>query len=179
MVKIIPINMICAMDLSQGIGFNQNLPWHLPEDLAHFRVLTTQARPLSQNAVIMGRKTWESLPNSVRPLPNRFNVVLTHSDIDLPSNALKADSIDTALTQLASKADIDSIFIIGGGRVYQECILRAEVQTLYLTIVENIFDCDTFFPEYKSNFNRFSITPSRLSKSGIGYHFESWKRKDS
>lgn len=76
----LPINIIVAMDSRGGIGKNGALPWHIPEDLKYFQTMTTKTiDPTKQNAIVMGRKVWESLPAKWRPLKNRLNVVLSNS----------------------------------------------------------------------------------------------------
>ena len=86
----IPFSLIVAMDSQNGIGKNGQLPWHLPADLKHFKEITCTVRdPKKQNVVLMGRKTWDSIPEKFRPLPGRINVVLTrHPDLKFPLGVL-------------------------------------------------------------------------------------------
>ena len=125
------IKLIVATDLSRGIGKANQLPWHLPEDLAHFKKLTTS------HSIIMGRNTYDSIG---RPLPNRQNIVITRNNDWYKEGVDVANSLDDALKQ----AKDTEIFIIGGGQIYQQALPHA--QHLYITQIEDNFACDTFFP---------------------------------
>ena len=74
-----PFSIVVAIDSQHGIGKNNDLPWHLPADLKHFKFITTNSAVGKRNVVVMGRKTWDSIPEKFRPLPNRTNVVLSKS----------------------------------------------------------------------------------------------------
>lgn len=130
------LSLIVAKSSNNVIGTNGKLPWHLPEDLDRFKRLTTG------HTVIMGRKTWESLPDSVRPLPDRKNVVLTRNKFYEASGATVVHSIESALM-----LDTPSphIFCIGGGSLYGQLINYAT--HLLLTKVHVEIEGDTFFPE--------------------------------
>lgn len=127
------VSIIVATDECGAIGKDNNLLWHLPNDMKHFRELTTG------HTVIMGRKTFESLPKGA--LPNRKNIVLTSSDKQY-ENCLVYHSLSSALKACEGE---DEIFIIGGGHVYREALDMAD--KLYVTFVHHRFpDADTFFP---------------------------------
>ncbi len=146
-------SLIVAYDQNRGIGLNGTLPWRIPADLAHFKSITTKtAVPSKRNAVIMGRVTWESLPPSFKPLPNRLNIVLSHQTLALPEGVLSASSLEAALSLSASQSDIESVFIIGGGKLYQNALQHPDLKTLYITQIHGIYDCDTFFPEIPDRF---------------------------
>ena len=95
-----PYNIIVVADFNSGIGKNGMLPWHLPGDMRHFKELTITAQSKSKkNAVIMGRKTWESIPEKFRPLKKRINSVLTRNNAtSFPRGVIKAMSLNEALT---------------------------------------------------------------------------------
>lgn len=146
------LSFIVAMDLENGIGKNNGLPWRLPSDLKRFKSLTMG------HHLIMGRKTYESIG---RPLPGRISIVITRNpealqkvnegqtaQIPLPLTDLRAplvfvSSLDQAL-QSAQINDEDEVFIIGGGEVFR--LALAKVDRIYLTTVQAHLDCDTFFP---------------------------------
>lgn len=135
------INIIVAIARNNEIGRNGDLLWHIPEDLRHFKTLT-QGHP-----VIMGRKTWESLPK--RPLPGRLNIVITRQSGYSAPGAMTAPSLAEALNLSKSdtfpKAD-QELFIIGGGQLYKEALPLADV--LEITHIEaDAPDADTFFPD--------------------------------
>lgn len=135
------ISIICAIGQNLAIGKNNQLLWNISEDLQHFKKIT------EGHAIIMGRKTFESIG---RPLPNRLNIILTHSPFKVQAGVLFASSLEEAL-KLASEDEKEEIFIIGGGQVYQEAMSLAD--KLYLTIVEDSPEADTYFPDY-SAFNK-------------------------
>ena len=125
--------ILAAVAANRVIGINNTLPWHLPEDLKHFKSLTLG------HIVVMGRRTFESIG---RPLPGRTNVVLTsRPDLILPGVVI-AGSIHDVLDQFAN--DPRSLFVIGGAQVYQESLPLC--QRLYLTEIQQSFTGDTFFP---------------------------------
>lgn len=141
-------DVVVAHDLNQGIGINNTLPWHCKADMSYFKALTTDAKGSQENTVIMGRKTWESIPDKFRPLPGRKNIVLSKSQPTI-EGAIVASSLDDAL----EKAEAESnIFVIGGGQLYQEAIQHIECNTLHVTKIFSTFECDAHFPDY-SNFN--------------------------
>lgn len=127
------ISIIVAMGKNRVIGKNGKLPWHIPEDLKHFKKVTFG------HAVIMGRKTFESIG---RPLPGRRNIIVTRNASFRPAGVTVAHSVDEAL----SVAGAENAFIIGGAELYQQSLDRAD--RLYLTLVEGEFDGDTFFPSF-------------------------------
>ena len=133
------ISIIVAVADDLAIGKDNGLLCHIPGDLKRFKELTTG------HTVIMGRKTLESLPNG--PLPNRRNIVITHSPETLPEGCVSAVSLDDAI---AKGAEDDEIFIIGGGQIYSQAIAKADM--LYLTCIHSAFpDADTFFTEYNAS----------------------------
>ena len=128
------ISIIVAISDDYGIGKNNELLWHISEDLKRFKKLT------SGNAVIMGKKTWESLPR--RPLPGRKNIVLTDDPNESIENSVTAYSIDDALDKCGPA---EEIFIIGGGSIYRQFMPIAD--RLFITHVHKKAPADIFFPE--------------------------------
>lgn len=128
------VGLVWAQAANGVIGADGTLPWHLPEDLARFKALTTGS------TVVMGRATWESLPASVRPLPGRRNVVLTRQPGWEAPGAVVAGSLEEAL----AGADGD-VWVIGGGSVYRHALPRAD--RLVVTELERPFPGDTYAPE--------------------------------
>ncbi len=140
-------SIIVAMDKNWGIGKRGQLPWHVSADMKHFAEITKQIdQPDRQNAVIMGRKTWESLPDKYKPLPGRVNVVLTRDNAyETHSLVVKANSLDEAL-KIAAQMKVEKVFVIGGGQIFEHAIAHPNCRKLYVTEVQHTFDCDTFFP---------------------------------
>lgn len=131
------IALIAAMDRHHVIGKKNQLPWHLPNDLKRFKELTTG------HAILMGRKTWESIG---RPLPNRRNIVLSRrEDLDLPDGVQQVKTTEEALALLAGER---MLFVIGGGEVYEQFLPLAD--ELFLTEVHtDVAGGDAFFPRLK------------------------------
>lgn len=128
------ISIIVAIAKNSAIGRNNELLWHLPADLKRFKRLT------SGHCVLMGKKTWESLP--VRPLPGRKNIILTDNPDDCFNCSHTAFSIDEALAQCK---ECEEIFVIGGGSVYRQFMEIAD--RLLITWVDRDYEADTWFPE--------------------------------
>ncbi|MFC5271932.1 dihydrofolate reductase [Adhaeribacter terreus] len=128
------IALVVAMAENNVIGKNNQLIWHLPADLKHFKNLT------SGHPIIMGRKTYESIG---KPLPNRTNIVITRQEDYKPEGVLVAHSLSEGL-MLAQQLDTN-IFVIGGAEIYKQAMFLAD--TIYLTEVHHEFEGDTFFPE--------------------------------
>lgn len=129
------LSAIAAMDENRTIGYKNRLPWHLPADLKHFKMLT------SHHPILMGRKTFESIG---KPLPNRTNIILTRDNQYHAPDCIVVTALDQAL-EAAQQTQTDEIFIIGGAEIYQQ--LLPHIQRLYLTIVHHSFTGDAFFPE--------------------------------
>lgn len=129
------IALIAAIAANNCIGKNNSIPWHLPDDLKHFKALTVH------KVVVMGRKTWESLPEKFRPLPERKNVVITRrSDLVFPPEVAAYQTPEAALENYKN----EDVFIIGGAEMYAQTIDRADM--LYITHVHRQVDGDAFFP---------------------------------
>jgi dihydrofolate reductase len=126
------ISLIVATGENWVIGLNNQMPWHLPADLAYFKKTTTG------HAVVMGRKTFESIG---RPLPNRTNIILTRDQGFQAEGCQVIHSLETAL-QYSQQEDL---FIIGGAQVYEQFLPHAS--RVYLTFIDQSFTGDTFFPE--------------------------------
>lgn len=134
---ILKKTIIAAIDQEKAIGKNGEIPWHYPEDLKHFKEKTTG------HPVIMGRKTFESLPVDYRPLPERTNIVLTRSDMDKEGVEI-AKSFQKAYR--IARDHGEEAFIIGGASVYEQALPQAD--RMILTEVKKEVDGDTFFPEF-------------------------------
>ena len=192
----IPFDMIVACDRNNGIGINNQLPWRLPADMKYFRELTIGSKHQKEvaasvreklskeasterdrNAVIMGRKTWHSIPDKFKPLADRLNIVLTRNrDYQLPGNVRSSSSLDDAL-EIAACEHSSDIFLIGGSHIYTEGLAHTSCRRLYITQVLASFDCDVFFPIYKDRFHLASQSEPR-EENGIKYRWEVYDRKD-
>lgn len=169
-------SIIAAADERMGIGLNNNLPWKLKGDLKYFSEVTTNAAPGKMNAVIMGRKTWESLPGFARPLKGRLNVVLSRSENALPSGVMGGRSLDDAFQKLAARGDLDLVFIIGGASLYAQAINHPGCESVYLTNVKGDFNCDAFFPFIPDVIFKKVSESKEQEENGIKYRFAVYKR---
>ncbi|GMF32380.1 unnamed protein product [Phytophthora lilii] len=177
--------VVAALEASGGIGQRQQIPWRLPSDLKRFRALTTApAAAAAQHAVIMGRKTWESLPPKVRPMPKRFNVVLTRDASfrqrqDVPDTVGVAASFREALELVQQQGDkVDQVFVIGGGAVYAEALAYPGCNKVHLTRVNGDFECDAYFPLEQLQQNFHVTQESEVQEeNGVQFQFVEWERK--
>ena len=124
------LTILAACSKNNVIGINNELPWHLPEDLKRFKSITTGKN------VLMGRKTYQSIG---RPLPNRTNIVLTRDENFKPDGVLTYNNINDI------KSKFDDIIVIGGEEIYKQLLNDSDV--IELTLIEKEFDGDAFFPE--------------------------------
>ena len=140
--------VVVAVDEEMGIGRAGGLPWRLARDMQRFREITlSSAVPGCRNVVIMGRKTWDSLPGKFRPLPDRLNIVITsQADLALPEGVVRSSSLDQALNIAGEKTLVGDVFVIGGAKVFAEAILHRDCERLYVTHISGTFSCDVFFP---------------------------------
>lgn len=164
-------SIIAAADQEMGIGVNNTLPWRLPGDLQYFSDVTTEASEGMRNAVIMGRKTWESLPEKHRPLKGRLNVVLSRGTVNLPENVLLEHSLDEALQRVNDLDGIEHIFVIGGANIYAQAIEHPQCEKIYLTEVLNTFACDAFFPSFSEDDFPLLSRSKKYNENALEYCF--------
>jgi dihydrofolate reductase len=160
------ITLIAAVEVNLGIGLNGQLLCHLPEDLAHFQK-TTKGFP-----VIMGRKTWQSLPSKLK---GRTNIVLSSQSLSLPEGVFQCRYLGEALS-LAQKINPKEQFIIGGGEIFKDALPLAS--RIILTHILHSFKADAFFPPLHG-FNVFSKTEVLTSKTGLRYQIIEYRPKNN
>ncbi|MFY0626883.1 MAG: dihydrofolate reductase [Reichenbachiella sp.] len=142
------IVLIAAMSKNRVIGINNDLPWHLPDDMKYF-METTKGR-----VVIMGRKNFESIPDKFRPLPNRTNVIITRQPDYKADSCIVLKSMEAAI-QLAKNQEEELLFIIGGGQIYELGMDLAD--EIYLTEIDaHIGNGEVFFPAMGSEWKEYS-----------------------
>ena len=149
------MNLIVAVCKKNGIGKEGNIPWYVKEDLKYFKDVTSfiNHQP-GKNVVIMGRKTWESIPDKYKPLSNRINIILSktmnESQIENYNDTYIFSSLDLAINNTIRNAN-KTIYVIGGESIYTEAINRNDCDHLYITEIYKEYECDTFFPKIDSN----------------------------
>lgn len=160
------ISIIVAIAENYAIGLNNQLLWHIPDDLKRFKRLT------SGHTVVMGKRTYESLPK--RPLPNRKNLVITDIPGEQINGCTMAYSIEDAIQKMDEKSEN---FIIGGGSVYRQFLPFAD--RLYITWVHRSFEADTFFPGIDMNDWELASEDKipEGGEPGFGYSYCIYERK--
>ncbi|XP_068639993.1 putative bifunctional dihydrofolate reductase-thymidylate synthase [Aristolochia californica] len=175
--------VVVAATKSMGIGKDGKLPWRLPSDLKFFKELTlTTSDPVKKNAVIMGRKTWESIPLQHRPLAGRLNVVLTRSgsfNIASVENVVVSGSMSSALQLLAASPyslSIEKVFVIGGGQILREALNASGCDAIHVTEIETDIECDTFIPSINFSVYQPWYISFPLVENSIRYAFVTYVR---
>ena len=158
------LHLIFARAANGVIGKDNALPWHLPEDLAHFKRLTIGC------PVIMGRKTWDSLPPKFRPLPGRANVVVTRQSDWQEAGALRAHSLEAAM---ALCADAENVWVIGGAQLY--ALAEPLAHTAVITEIDTVLEGDAFAPCFGSAWQETSREEHQAA-NGLHYRFISLTR---
>jgi len=163
-----PLHMIYARARNGVIGNLGQLPWHLPEDLAHFK-RTTLGQP-----VVMGRVTWESLPEKFRPLPGRSNVVVSRQTSFSAAGAQLASSLEAAMA-LFPPAEI--IWLIGGAQLYAKGLSIAS--QIVVTEIDADYEGDAFAPLISSNDWTETHRTSHVSAQGLAYHLVTLQKRNT
>ena len=158
------INLILARASNGVIGLNNQLPRHLPEDMAHFKQQTAGA------PVIMGRKTWDSLPVRFRPLPGRQNMVVTRQQDWNETGALRSSSLQDALSLCEQSPEA---WVIGGAQIYAEALPLA--QRVVVTEIAQDFAGDAYAPVLDAAW-RETARSTHTAANGLGYSFVTWER---
>lgn len=159
------VQLVWAQGRGGAIGRNNTIPWRVPEDMARFKELTIGY------PVIMGRKTWDSLPAKFRPLPGRTNIVITRSDDWSADGAMRARTVDEALVL----AGPEPVSVIGGAEVYRAMIGRAT--DLRITEIEvDVPAADAFAPEIGDEWEAVYVGDRLTSTTGVRYRFVNYRR---
>ncbi|KAF6818920.1 dihydrofolate reductase [Colletotrichum sojae] len=203
------LTLIVAATRNMGIGAKGGLPWTgLKKEMAYFARVTkrlpSQAPSNAKNAVIMGRKTWDSIPPRFRPLKGRVNIVISRSHpawdpsspqaVDLEKEPVKVGSLEQALAFLRSRegaSDVGKVFVIGGAQIYAAALELAEARRVLLTRVLGEFECDAFFPlelgtaqgwerKEKGELDAWvgeEVEAGEIEENGTRYEFLMWEKK--
>ncbi|TXT35640.1 MAG: dihydrofolate reductase [Comamonadaceae bacterium] len=158
------LKLIFARAANGVIGHNNTLPWHLPEDMAHFKRSTLGC------PVIMGRKTWDSLPPKFRPLPGRLNVVVTRQTCWSANGAVVAHSIEAAC---AACPPDSTAWVIGGAEIYAQALPLASAAVV--TDIEASFEGDAFAPQFGPEWQEIS-RDRQVSTTGLHFSFVTYQK---
>ena len=159
------VSLVAAVARGDVIGRGNTIPWRLPEDVAHFRSLTMG------HAVVMGRRTWDSIPDRFRPLPGRRNVVVTRNPDWQADGADRAASLEDALRVAGGAGEV---FVIGGAEIYAAALPHADA--LELTEIDLDVEGDTVFPPWdREAFEEVARVP-HVSEGGMSFAFVTYAR---
>jgi len=169
---------VVAADGADGIGVSNDLPWPpLKTDLKHFRDTTCGAASGQRNAVIMGRKTWDSVPAKHRPLLGRLNIVISRGAVALAGDARVARSLDEALTIASLEPAVDQLFVIGGAEIYRQAFEHVRCRDVILTRVQGTFVTDAHIPDVSVRFVRRDDETVAFTEQGLDCKIERWRRR--
>lgn len=189
--------IVAALLPELGIGYRGRLPWRLRQELSYFRKVTTHTKnPDHVNAVIMGRKTWDSIPARFRPLPDRINVVISRSfskEIRENENLILSNDLDDALQKVSKVLPtVEKLFVIGGSTLYSEFCKRSLTKHMLLTEIRTKHDVeiDTWLDipigegEWKKQpheaFQKFTgldFEDTEIQEGDFGYRFTYWTKE--
>ncbi|PHH84745.1 hypothetical protein CDD83_1467 [Cordyceps sp. RAO-2017] len=199
------LTLIVAATRVMGIGAHGSMPWTgLRDEMRYFARVTSrpppEAPPGTVNAVIMGRKTWDSIPAKFRPLKDRLNIVVTRAAPSLPppspsssplAEAVRAPSLDEALRYARARAGLGRVFVIGGAQIYAAALADPSARRVLLTRIGRAFDCDTFFPLDFENAGWARADDDQLRRwtgeqmeelqreeAGVPYEFQMWEKRE-
>ena len=160
------VNLILARAANGVIGVDGALPWHLPEDMAHFKATTAGA------PVVMGRKTWDSLPAKFRPLPGRTNIVVTRQENLSEKGLQRASSLREALS-ICEQLGAPEVWVIGGAQIYAEA--EPVAHRAIVTEIDRDFEGDAFAPRFGEGW-RETARVAQVAASGLPYSFVTLER---
>ena len=164
------VSLIVAVSTNGVIGKNNDLVWHLPNDMMFFKETTMG------HHVIMGRRNFESIPHKYRPLPNRTNIVITKQVDYKAEGCVIVNSIGAALEIAKNNAENES-FIIGGGQIYKLALEENIIDKIYLTQVHHSFEGDTFFPKLSSDWKEINKVKNKADeRHSYDYDFITLKK---
>jgi len=156
-------SIVVAYGANRGIGYQGRLPWRLPSDMRRFRELTIGG------TVLMGRKTYESLPERFRPLPQRRNIVISANPAFAAAGAEVCYSVEAGLAACG-----EDCFVIGGGTIYEQTLAACE--RVYATIVHESPLSDTYFPQLPPEEWHLSEREGDIWENGTRFHFATYDR---
>jgi dihydrofolate reductase len=162
----VKIFLVAAVARDGVIGRDNAIPWQLPEDARRFRALTMG------HPVVMGRRTWDSLPERFRPLPGRRNVVVTRNAAWRAEGAERAESLDDALHLLVGAPQV---FVIGGAELYAQALPRAD--ELVVTEIDAEVEGDVYFPTWDRAAFREESREEHVSDDGVAFAFVTYARR--
>ncbi|XP_067014461.2 dihydrofolate reductase isoform X2 [Anabrus simplex] len=173
----IQLDVIAAVDQNMGIGKGQDLPWRIPAEFNYFLNMTSKTKsnaPNRRNAIIIGRKTWETMDSvTSKPFPGALNIVLSRfsppEPLDYP-DTITCGSLDKAVKLLSTDpkySNIEQAWVIGGAQVYRAALLSPYFRRLYLSRIQAVYPCDIFFPEEFDEDSFIRVSDDRIGDSRV------------
>lgn len=173
-------SIILAVDNENGIWKCWDLAWSIPEDMKYFKDTTIHTNDAKkQNAVIMGRKTWESIPEKFRPFKKRKNFILSREFTGWNINkdwATEYSNFDSCLKAVSHMQDVEEIFIIWGSQLYNMSISHPHFKKAYITRIYNKYHCDVFFDGLPLSFQLISRSEKK-EHDGVEFEFSIYEKK--
>lgn len=178
------LNIVVALDDLNGIGKNNTIPWHIKNDLKFFRYVTSKVHDENkQNAIIIGRKTYETFP---KPLPNRLNIIVS-GNTSLPNinypNVKRVGTFNDAIQCAINDSNIENIFIAGGVSIYEEAMKTNFVKKVFVTRVKGDFQCTAVWSTFDvKDFKRIEPIPDEYQQffnqkdENLDYHLEIYEK---
>jgi dihydrofolate reductase len=158
------ISLLVAHDPNRVIGINNDLPWHIPEDLAYFKKMSMG------KAMVMGRKTFESIG---RPLPGRLSIIVTRNEAYTAEGAVVVHNLNDAITRAEEYAE--EVMIIGGAEIFRTALEIAD--RLYITYIQKQYEGDTFFPSYGPDWKLITTSQEYMTDDEIPYSFRVYEKE--
>ncbi|PIC62979.1 dihydrofolate reductase [Sporosarcina sp. P13] len=159
------ISLLVAHDLDRVIGVNNEMPWHIPAELAYFKKLTMG------KAIVMGRKTFDSIG---RPLPGRLNIIITRNADYQAEGITVVHDLDAAVKLAETYAE--EVMIIGGAQIFELALELAD--RLYITVIDKRYPGDTFFPAYDTGWELTSESEKQVADDQTTYTYQIWDKKE-
>ncbi len=177
------LSIILAVDSYFWIWKNNKLPWNISSDMKYFKEITSKTKDLAKhNAVIMWRKTWESIPSKFRPLKNRINCILSKSlkvesiNSKIDDFILYFNSLESCINEIKNKENLENVFVIWWAKLYNQVINSPLLERIYLTRVFWNFHCDVFFEKIPNDFEIQSVSELK-EENWIRFNFQVWEKE--
>ena len=174
---------------NNGIGMNSKIPWYLKNDLNNFQQITSKTdKNYTKNMVVMGRKTWDSIPPEHRPLKNRINIVLTRNKNVKLKNTIENNKDSFVkhdfneileVSNLNKELNISNIFIIGGETLYKLALESNQISKIFVTEIYEDYDCDTFFPKIDVDKYKLTYISKFYNENNIYYRYVEYINKEN
>ncbi|XP_063674135.1 dihydrofolate reductase-like [Bolinopsis microptera] len=176
-------SLLVAKDSEGGIGRNNELPWRCRKEYRHFVATSSRLKDGKKAAAIVGRNTWESIPEKFRPLKNRHNYVISSTiDVANPGSVPVFKTLSQCMKKIDDDDEVGDVWICGGFGMYQEAMKSDRLHRMYITMIQGKFDCEVFFPSFVEEDFNLVIDPdvpqgTVTEENGISWSVSVFERK--